>query len=148
MLLFECSFFAIVCSFIVAFLCFLNMLFVSSCDCQLYIKDYFTLLYFTLTLARPGLFYTLVWPRGGVKLPPTHISSSKPHRNEIPTATPLFSTMPDSTVPSPTFSDSRYFRNSRWRMENWKYTGSLEWNDISAKFQRQTPHFRLSPTSW
>jgi hypothetical protein len=56
--------------------------------------------------------------------------------------------MPDSTVPLLAFSDFRYLRNSRWRTVNWKNTGSLEWTDISAKSQRQTPHFRLGPTSW
>ncbi len=84
---------------------------------------------------------------GGGKITPTYISCSKPHRNEIPAATPLFSTTPDSPVPLPTLSDAWIIRNSRWRTVNRKNTGSLEWNEIFAKSQWQTPHFPVTPTT-
>ena len=84
-----------------------------------------------LTLPCPGLFYTLVWPRGGVKLPPlTQISSSKPLRNEFPAATPLFSTTPDSPVPLPALSDAwiiRTFKMADSKPEEHRISG-MEWD--------------------
>jgi hypothetical protein len=52
-------------------------------------------LFFNLRGSR--VFYTLVWPRGGVNLP-QHISGSKAPRNEIQMTTPVFSGSRNSMV--------------------------------------------------
>jgi hypothetical protein len=70
---------------------------------------------------------------------------------EIPTATPTFSTMPESMVTLSTLPGivrRQLTHISRWRTLNRKYIVSPEWNEISPKFERLPRHFRPNPNCW
>jgi len=60
---------------------------------------------------------TFVLKGEGGKTTPRDISGSRLARNNIPTATPMFSGSNVSTVLSGTFSDETEDRNPRWRLK-------------------------------
>jgi len=83
--------------------------------------------------------------RGGGKITPRHISSSKAHSDKIPTATPMFPGSSFLVVVLPISRDIDVCY-PRWQPINQKVLISLKLWHISSKFQRQTYGIRPCQT--
>jgi len=64
--------------------------------------------------------------------------------SEIPTATPIFSTMPNSTITLLTLTDIRQQQKTIWPRLNRKYIVSLDWHE-NNKISMATPTFSTMP---